>query len=96
METISVKLKSGFKCEVNKENLDDMYIPRLFRRVDEDPSVLDELLCRVLGEENSEALYKSLSVPRKGGALPRVPAEALSDALKEIFEQISQDSDVKN
>lgn len=96
MDTINIKLASGFECEVNKENFDDMYIPRLFRRVDEDPSVLDELLCRVLGEEDAEALYKSLAVPRKDGKLPRVPAEALSDALKEIFEQLSQDPDVKN
>lgn len=81
--------KSGFKFVADDEAMDDIEFIELLAQVDETPTVLPKIAKTVLGDEQYETLKDHLR-NKKG----RVPVEAFTTALEEIFEAAGEE--VKN
>ncbi len=79
-----VKTSSGFECEIDEKNLDDMRLLDLVAEVSEgNTAKLPDIINRVLGDEK-EKLYKHIEDEHG-----RVPVEKASDEITEIFRKIS-------
>lgn len=74
---------SGFEFEVKDEVLDDMRLIRLMNQAMKNPVYFPDLIERLLGQEQAEALYSSLET--EDG---RVPLKAVSDAVTDIFNSL--------
>ena len=83
----SIETKSGFKCKIDEEALDDMRLLELIAGLEENPLYLTKLLELFLGEGQKEKLYKH--VENKKG---RVPVSVLQEELTEIIEQAGEES----
>ena len=77
--------KSGFKFEINAENLNDYELLEVIAEVDENKLLLPKLVKKLLGEEQKKKLLDHLRTPEG-----RVPIEAISQELTDIFE-VSKD-----
>lgn len=74
------KTKTGFKFEFDELKLDDMEFIEMVAGVEDDVTLLPKLLNLVLGKEQKQKLYDHLRT--EDG---RVPTQAVSDAMEEIF-----------
>lgn len=74
---------SGFEFEVKDEVLDDMRLIRLMNQAMKNPVYFPDLIERLLGQEQAEALYSFLE--SEDG---RVPLKAVSDAVADIFNSL--------
>lgn len=84
--------KSGFVCEINKEDLDDMELLEDIGAVqDGNTFKVPSVIRRMLGDEQKKALYDHLR-----NDAGRVPTEAVYDTMGEIFELINKDDESKN
>lgn len=80
-----IETASGFVCEVDESRLDDMELLENIVALDKgDVLVLPDTLTRLLGAEGKKALYDHV---RKDG---RVPMEAVSTELEEIFRGLKE------
>lgn len=77
---IKGRTESGFEFEFDEKKLQDMRFIRLMRKADENPLYMDDLVVKMLGEEQTEAFYKHLET--KDG---RVPPEAVGEGIVEIM-----------
>lgn len=80
--------KSGFKFEINAENLNDYELLEVIAEVDENELLLPKLVKKLLGDEQKKKLLDHLRTPEG-----RVPIEAISQELTDIFEA---SKDIKN
>ena len=79
-----VKTSSGFECEIDEKNLDDMRLLDLVAEVSNgDTTKLPVIISKVLGGEK-EKLYKHIEDEHG-----RVPVEKASDEITEIFRKIN-------
>lgn len=79
-----VKTSSGFECEIDEKNLDDMRLLDLVVEVSNgDTTKMPVIINKVLGDQK-EKLYKYLEDEHG-----RVPVEKASDEITEIFKQIN-------
>lgn len=85
-----IETASGFKCTIDTDTLDDMYLVELIAKVDDNVLLLPELLDRLMGAETKNKLYKHLE--NKEG---RVPSESLQAELAEIMEQMGDTDEGK-
>ena len=76
---------SGFKFEVKDAVLDDMRLIELMSQSIKNPMVFPELIEKLLGAEQKEALYKHLE--SEDG---RVPVKAIADAVTDIFNSFGE------
>lgn len=74
------KTKTGFKFEFDELKLDDMEFIEMVAGVEDDVTLLPKLLNLVLGKEQKQKLYDHLRT--EDG---RVPTQAVSEAMEEIF-----------
>lgn len=79
------KLKNGFEYEIEDHTLNDMELLDLIHEVDEDRSMLPELIRKLLGKDQKKAFYDSLRTENGN-----VPVDETVLALREIFEQSSE------
>ena len=76
-----IKMKSGLVLELDEKVMDNMeLVDTLAEASEEDPLAVSKMVRLILGNEKRK-LYDSLRT--EDG---RVPVEAVSNALKEIFE----------
>lgn len=73
--------ESGFEFELNELAVDDMRFLRLFRRVEKEPYVLEDIAEVLIGADGVEKLYNHIET--EDG---RVPS---SEFLKKINEMIT-------
>ena len=79
-----VKTSSGFECEIDEKNLDDMRLLDLVAEVSNgNTTKLSEIINKVLGDQK-EKLYKHIEDEHG-----RVPVEKASGEITEIFRKIS-------
>ena len=79
-----VKTSSGFECEINEKNLDDMRLLDLVAEVSNgNTTKLSEIINKVLGDQK-EKLYKHIEDEHG-----RVPVEKASGEITEIFQKIT-------
>lgn len=79
-----VKTSSGFECELDEKNLDDMRLLDLVAEVSNGHTEkLPEIVNRVLGDQK-EKLYKHIEDDHG-----RVPVKKASDEITEIFKKIN-------
>lgn len=79
-----VKTSSGFECEIDEKNLDDMRLLDLVAEVAEgNTTKLSAIISRALGDQK-EKLYKHIEDEHG-----RVPVEKASDEITEIFQKIN-------
>lgn len=79
------ELTCGFRYEIDEETLDDMEVLELIHEVDEDRSMLPELILRILGPQQKKAFYETLRT-EKGN----IPIGDTVEALRELFAQHSE------
>lgn len=84
-----IKTESGFICEINPLLLDDMELIDSLAEIEENPLVLPKVIVKLLGSDLKKKLYDH--VRAKDG---RVPVEAISKELADIFSKAG--SDLKN
>jgi hypothetical protein len=81
-----VELKNGLCLELDEKVLNNMeLVDALEEASEESPLAISKIVKMVLGTENRKLLYESLR--NEDG---RVPMEAISDAIKEIFEAFGE------
>ena len=81
------KLKNGFEFEVDENVLDDMrLIDAMAEAQDENPTKFSKAILMVLGAEQRDRLYEHIALENG-----RVPIEATSEALVEIFEAMGEE-----
>ena len=85
-----IETKSGFKCTIDTDALNDMYLIDLIAEVDDNALLMPKLLTRLMGAETKTKLYKHLE--NKEG---RVPIDALQSEIAEIMEQLGDTDDGK-
>ena len=78
----------GFKFEIDDKNLDNMELVECIAGVEDDPLLLPKVCDMLLGKEQKKRLYGHYRT--EDG---RVPIEAVSSALGEIF---NTSDEVKN
>lgn len=79
-----VKTSSGFECEIDEKNLDDMRLIDLVAEVSNgNTAKLPEITSKVLGDQK-EKLYKHIEDEHG-----RVPVEKAIDEITEIFQRIN-------
>lgn len=79
-----VKTSSGFECEIDEKNMDDMRLLDLVAEVSRgDTTKLSEIISKVLGD-GKEKLYKHIE-----DECGRVPVEKASNEITEIFRKIN-------
>lgn len=78
----------GFKFEIDDKNLDNMELVECIAGVEDDPLLLPKVCDMLLGKEQKKRLYDHYRT--EDG---RVPIEAVSSALGEIF---NTSDEVKN
>lgn len=94
---IKGKTKSGFNFKIDEKKMDDMeFLEKMVAAEDGDFKAAIETVVTVLGEKGKKELYDFLR--QKDG---RVPVDAFSKAMTEIFEAASEAQqkeaeDVKN
>lgn len=82
-----ITTKSGFKCKIDDVVLDDMeLVDAMAKAQDEDPLQITVVVKKLLGEETKQKLYNH--VRGKDG---RVPVEATTNEIVEIFEALGDD-----
>ena len=82
-----ITTKSGFKCKIDDVVLDDMeLVDAMAKAQDEDPLQITVVLNKLLGETTKKKLYDH--VRGKDG---RVPVEATTNEIVEIFEALGDD-----
>ena len=80
-----IKMKSGLVLELDEKVMDNMeLVDTLAEASEEDPLAVSKMIRLILGNEKRK-LYDSLRT--EDG---RVPVEAVSNALKEIFESFGE------
>lgn len=80
-----IKLKNGLHLELDEKVMDNMeLVDTLAEASESDPLAVSRMIKIILGDKK-KALYDSLRT--EDG---RVPVEAVSDALKEIFEAFGE------
>lgn len=81
----NIQLSNGFKCKIDESVLDNMELVDALAemRSDEDALGISQVVTLILGKDTKKKLYDS--VRTKDG---RVPVAAVSDLIKEIFEQL--------
>nr|WP_296440718.1 hypothetical protein [uncultured Acetatifactor sp.] len=80
-----IKMKSGLVLELDEKVMDNMeLVDTLAEASEEDPLAVSKMVRLILGNEKRK-LYDSLRT--EDG---RVPVEAVSNALKEIFESFGE------
>ena len=88
MAEIKVKISNGFECVIDDEMLDDMELVEDLAAVQNDDAFrLPDVIVRILGQEQKDALYESLR-NEKG----KVTVKAVTDALVEIFGASGEDA----
>lgn len=86
---ITVKLQNGFEAKIEPEQLNDIYFVEELARIESDIIALPKVCKMLLGEEQKNALYKSLE--DENG---RVKLEAVGEAVTEIMTKAGEE--VKN
>ena len=82
-----VTTKSGFKCKIDDAVLDDMeLVDAMAAAQGEDPLQLTVVINKILGEKTKQKLYNHMR--DKNG---RVPVEATTNEIVEIFEALGDD-----
>ena len=82
-----VTTKSGFKCKIDDAVLDDMeLVDAMAAAQGEDPLQLTVVINKILGEKTKQKLYDHMR--DKNG---RVPVEATTNEIVEIFEALGDD-----
>lgn len=82
-----ITTKSGFKCKVDDTVLDDMeLVDAMAASQEEDPLQITVVIKKILGEKTKAKLYDH--VRAKDG---RVPVEAATNEVVEIFEALGDD-----
>jgi len=82
-----ITTKSGFKCKIDDSVLDDMeLVDAMAAAQGEDPLQLTVVINKILGEKNKQKLYDHMR--DKNG---RVPVEATTNEIVEIFEALGDD-----
>ena len=79
------KTKPGFEFEFDPAAMDNMELLEAIAEADQNPVMLSKVLKMVLSEDQRKRLYDHLRT--EDG---RVPIEAASDALKDIFAAVGQ------
>lgn len=82
------KTSTGFEFDIEDERLDDMELVDIMAEIDENPLLMPKLCKMLLGEEQKKRLYDHLR--SEDG---RVPIEATTNAIQEIFNSLG---DLKN
>lgn len=77
--------QNGFAFEIKDEVLDDMRLIELMAKSMENPMIFPNLIEKLLGSEQKDALYKHLE--NEDG---RVPVKAIADAVTDIFNQLGE------
>ena len=72
--------------QTKPECLEDMELIELLARIDDEPLVITKVLDKILGEKMKKKLYDH--VREEGG---RVPVQAVSQELSEIFTLAGED-----
>lgn len=81
-----ITLKNGTKLELDEKALDNMEIvDALAETSGDDPLAVSRIVRALLGNEKRKQLYDSLRT-----ADGRVPVEAVSDAVRDIFEAFGE------
>ena len=81
-----ITLKNGLKLELDEKTMDNMeLVDVLADAADDDPLAVSRMGKLILGKEKRKMLYDSLR--SEDG---RVPVEAVSNAIKEIFEAFGE------
>lgn len=78
---------TGFGYEIPEETLDNMELVDAIAELDENPLMVSQVTALLLGKEQRKKLYDH--VRAEDG---RVPSEALSKEVAEIFESIGAES----
>ena len=82
------ELANGFKYEIDEAIFDDMNFLDALAEADEGDPLAASRVCKILlGKEQRKALYKQLE--NEGG---RVPIEAAFECVKEIMDQLGDES----
>jgi len=82
-----ITTKSGFKCKIDDAVLDDMeLVDAMAAAQGEDPLQLTVVINKILGEKTKQKLYDHMR--DKNG---RVPVEATTNEIVEIFEALGDD-----
>lgn len=81
-----IKTSSGFSCTIKPECLEDMELIELLAVIDDEPLVITKVLDKILGEDMKKKLYDH--VREESG---RVPVQAVSKELSEIFTLAGED-----
>ncbi len=77
-----IELKNGFRTELSDDTMNNMeLVDALAEAGGEDPMAVSKICKIILGEKKRKELYDAIRT--EDG---RVPVEAVSDAIKEIFE----------
>lgn len=84
--TKKIKTSSGFTCVIKPECLEDMELIELLAKLDDEPLTITKILDKILGEDMKKKLYDH--VREKSG---RVPVQAVSKELSEIFTLAGED-----
>lgn len=82
------KISTGFEFDIEDERLDDMELVDIMAEIDENPLLMPKLCKMLLGDEQKKKLYNHLR--SEDG---RVPIEAVTNAIQEIF---NSPGDLKN
>lgn len=84
-----VKLSSGFECEVSVDALNDMEILDLLGAVEDNenmaPVYMSRALEKMVGKDARKGIYDSIRT-----ADGRVPVDAFSDIMQELFEELGK------
>ena len=81
------KTESGFKFELDEENLNDMEFIEMMANAEQNPLAYPRMLERMLGEEQKKRLYDH--VRTKEG---RVPPDLIDKEVEQIFELAGKDA----
>lgn len=85
---MTVTLKDGFQVEINDAHLDDWQLLKMLRGIDNgEPALIVDVVDRLLGEEQGQALEKHLEVDGITSIASMV------DAVRQIMES---NTEVKN
>ena len=82
------KTSTGFEFDIEDERLDDMELVDIMAEIDENPLLMAKLCKMLLGDEQKKRLYDHLR--NEEG---RVPIEATTNAIQEIFKMCIRDSE---
>lgn len=82
---IKGKTTSGFPFTISKNTLNDMRIVEAIGMLDKDPTKIAVLVRLVLGDEQTEKLYKHVEEKDK-----TVPIDKVSDVIFEIFQSVQE------